>query len=293
MQKKTKITIWGGSGFLGSHVSDFFSDLGHQVLVADKIKSKWLKKNQKMFLGDIANLDHVIESLNNVDYVFNFAGVSDIDISNKNPLNTINNNLLGNLNILEAARKKKIKKYIFASTIYVYSNTGGFYKCSKQASEIFVKEYKKEFGLDYNILRFGTVYGTRSGNGNAVFRYINNNLQNKKTIVDGQPDILREYINVKDVSLVCNKILKSKYNNQTFIVTGNNQTRISDLLKMISEISGKKNKIVFNKKAKNLHYSITPYSFEENSSKKITSNIFTDLGQGILEIMDSIKNKKN
>lgn len=293
MKKKTKIVIWGGSGFLGSHVSDFFSGLGYQILVADIVKSQWLKKNQKMFLGDITNLDHVMKSLKNADYVFNFAGVSDIDLSNKNSLNTINKNLLGNINILEAARKNKIKKYIFASTIYVYSNTGGFYKCSKQASEIFVREYKKEFGLDYNILRFGTVYGTRSGNSNAVFRYINNNLNNKKTIIDGETDILREYINVKDVSVICNKILGKQYDNQTFIVTGNNQTRISDLLKMITEISGKKNKVVFNKKAKNLHYSITPYSFEENSSKKITSNIFTDLGQGILEIMDSIKNKNN
>ena len=51
-------------------------------------------------------------------------------------------------------------------------------------------------------LRFGTVYGTRSGNSNAVFRYINNNLNNKKTIIDGETDILREYINVKDVSVI-------------------------------------------------------------------------------------------
>jgi UDP-glucose 4-epimerase len=290
--KKLNIVVWGGSGFIGSHVCDYFSNRGYKVVVADKIKSQWLKKNQIMFIGNINKFDHVQKSIKGADYVFNFAGVSNIENSNKNPIDTINQNLLGNLNILEASKINKIKKYIFASTIYVYSNAGGFYKCSKQASEIFVKQYQREYGLNYNILRFGTVYGTRANEKNAVYKYIKNNLDNKKTVINGEPSLLREYIHVKDVANICEKIFDKKFNNQTFIVTGNNQTRISDLIEMISEISGKKNKVTFNKKAKNLHYQITPYSFEENVSKKIVSNIYTDLGQGILEIMQSLKSKK-
>ena len=290
--KKSKIVVWGGSGFIGSHVCDFLSKKGYKVLIADKTKSQWLKKNQSMFIGDINNYDDVKKSIVGASYIFNFAGLSDIETSNKNPIDTIRQNLFGNLNILEASKKNKIKKYIFASTIYVYSNSGGFYKCSKQASEIFVKQYQREYGLNYNILRFGTVYGTRAGETNAVYRYIKNNLHNKRTIINGESSILREYINAKDVACICEKIIDQKFDNQTFIVTGQNQTRISDLLKMISEISGKKNNIKFNKKSKNLHYSMTPYSLEDNTSKKIVSNIYTDMGQGILEIMKSIKYKK-
>ena len=72
-----KFLIIGGSGFLGSHVADYLTELGHQVLIYDKIESKYIKKKQKFFKGDIKNISNNQSIFKGLDYVFNFAGIAD------------------------------------------------------------------------------------------------------------------------------------------------------------------------------------------------------------------------
>ena len=88
--------------------------------------------------------------------VFNFAALSDIEESIYNPLNTARTNIIGNINVAIACIKSKVKKLIFASTIYVHSKQGGFYKVSKQSSNCFWKNFSK-VQINYTILRFGTI----------------------------------------------------------------------------------------------------------------------------------------
>ena len=76
--------------------------------------------------------NEVNKAIKGNDLVFNFAGLSDIDDANKDPIGTVKSNILGNTNILESCRKRKVSRFIFASTVYVYSNLGGFYRVSKQ-----------------------------------------------------------------------------------------------------------------------------------------------------------------
>ena len=289
MKNKKQVTVWGGSGFIGSHVCDEFSKRGVNVIVADKKKSNWINQNQKMYVGDITNLNDVDKSIKGSSIVLNFAGISDIDIANKDPLGSINQNILGNMNILKSCSQNSVKKYIFASTIYVFSDSGGFYRCSKQSAELFIKEFCKKNSLKYNILRFGTVYGTRASDKNSVHRYIKLALNNKKINVPASGDILREYIHVSDISTICFNITKSKNNNCCYIITGNNNYKLKNLFKIISEITKRKIRVNYVKNSKNSHYTISPYSYEPEQSKKITNNVYTDLGQGILEIIKEIK----
>ena len=79
-----KFLIIGGSGFLGSHVADHLSSLGNDVSIFDKNESTHLKKNQKFFKGDIKRIDNYKNIFKGVDYVYNFAGISDIEASKKN-----------------------------------------------------------------------------------------------------------------------------------------------------------------------------------------------------------------
>jgi UDP-glucose 4-epimerase len=286
-----QVTIWGGSGFIGSNVCDYFTKNNFKVIVADSKKSKFLNKKQKMFTGNINNFNDVLNSLKGSQYVFNFAGLADINESNDNPIDLVNSNIMGNINILEACKKNKIKKYVFASTIYIYSKFGGLYKSSKQSCELFVKEYEKLFGLKYNILRFGTVYGPRSNNNNAITSYLNNALNNKLIKIFSDKNIIREYIHVYDVAKSCLKIIDKKYDNKDYILTGSYQIRIGDLIELISEILNKKLKIKYLTKSNHNHYKITPYSFQPNLSEKLTITPSTDLGQGILDLVYSIKKK--
>jgi len=289
-KNKPQVTVWGGSGFIGSHVCDELSKNNYRVIIADKKKSKWVNGSQKMFIGDVTDYENVEKSLKNSKYVFNFAGIVDIDVANRNLISTIKQNIIGNANVLKASKKLKLQKYIYASTIYVFSNSGGFYRASKQSAEIFIKEFNSRFNLNYNILRFGTIYGTRADHNNAVYRYIKYALENKKIIVPGSKDILREYINVSDVAELCVKILDRKYDNQSYIITGNNNYKLQNLFKMISEICKKKVKVVYKPNVKSAHYTLTPYAYVPEKSKKFVNHVYTDLGQGLLEIMNESKN---
>ena len=176
-----KITVIGGSGFLGSHLSDSLSDRRNKVVIFDKKKSKYLKKgSQKMIVGDISNINHLRRAIKGSEVVYHFAGISDIGESIKKPMETARINILGTANVLQLCKEYNIKKIIFASTIYVSSSQGGFYRVSKQACELMIEEYKKRFNLNYTIVRFGSIYGPRSSKDNGLTKIIFNYLRKKK-----------------------------------------------------------------------------------------------------------------
>ena len=163
-----QIAVIGGSGFLGSHLSDALSKKGHKVKIFDRKKSKWIKKNQKMIIGNILNLSSLTKVIKGSQIVYNFAALADIDYAKYRPIETVKINILGTLNALTLSKKYNVKKFIQASTIYANSEEGGFYARSKKAAEDYVEEYKKRYGLDFTILRFGSLYGDRSDKSNWV-----------------------------------------------------------------------------------------------------------------------------
>ena len=163
-----KITVIGGSGFLGSHLSDSLSSRKNKVVIFDKKKSKYLKSSQKMVVGDISNINQLRKAIKGSEVVYHFAGISDIGESIKKPMETTRINIVGTANVLQLCKEYNIKKIIFASTIYVSSSQGGFYRVSKQACELIIEEYKKRFNLNYTIVRFGSIYGPRSSQDNGL-----------------------------------------------------------------------------------------------------------------------------
>jgi UDP-glucose 4-epimerase len=174
------IVVFGGSGFLGSHVCDKLSDDGHQVTIFDKVSSPWIRKDQNMICGDILDEELVAKAVNDAEVVFNFAGIADINEAQMRPIESVRFNILGNTIILDACRKSKIHRYVFASTVYVYSKSGGLYRCSKQACELLIENFHENYGLEYTILRYGSLYGPRSDEQNAIFRFVHQALSEKK-----------------------------------------------------------------------------------------------------------------
>jgi UDP-glucose 4-epimerase len=285
-----RITVWGGAGFLGSHVSDRLTSAGHDVVIADIDRSRWIRSNQTAFLGDVRNFEDVMESMIDSEIVFNFSGISDIAEANSDPLGTVEQNIIGTVNILNACVKQEISRYIFASTVYVYSESGGFYKCSKQACEQYIEEYRNRNGIDYTILRFGTLYGPRSTPSNSINSFIRSALQDKVITYDGKADSRREYIHVKDAAQICLEMLDERYSNQHFVLTGNQQLKVKDTIRMIGEILRKDElKAIYNQDANSFHYEFTPYTYNPTTGKKYTLPVHIDFGQGILELIEEVK----
>jgi UDP-glucose 4-epimerase len=287
-----KAIVFGGSGFIGSHVADCLTETGYEVTIFDLRPSPYLLPGQGMIIGDILDGNAVSEAVRGCDYVYNFAGIADLDDATTKPLDTVGQNIMGTTILLDAAQKHRVKRFIYASTIYVYSDKGGFYRCSKQAAELYIEEYARKFGLDYTILRYGTVYGPRADNRNSIYRYLKQAIEEGKIICGGTGDEIREYIHVKDLARLSVSIIGEEYRNQHIIITGHHSMRFRDMLYMIREILGNKVEVEFTEAKGEDHYGITPYSFVPKIGQKLVSHYYMDMGQGLLECINEIYSDK-
>jgi len=284
-----KAVVVGGSGFIGSHVADHLGDEGYQVTIYDKTQSQWLRNDQKIVIGDIQDSEKLNQTIIGAEVVYNFAALSDINQALKQPLKTININIVGNLNVLEACRANKVKRFIYASTVYVHSREGGFYRCSKQASEAYVEEYQKIYGLDYTILRYGSLYGPRADKTNGLYRVVQSALKNGVVSYEGDIDAMREYIHVEDAARASIKALNDEFINESVVLTGQEPMKVIDMLKILSEILGlPPESVKFSEDKYAGHYIRTPYAYQPKLGRKYIPPMHVDLGQGLLQIINEI-----
>jgi len=292
MKKNIKVLVTGSSGFLGSHIVDHLSSEGYYVIGLDFQKASYKQALSKFHCCDILDYKSVNEALIGCDYVYHLAGVADIDESVEDPEKTIKGNIIGTQNILKASLSHKVKRIIFASTIYVYSDLGGFYRATKQACEKIIEEYQKAYGLNYTILRYGSLYGIRSNSFNSIRNMLNQALKKKEIIRRGDGEEIREYINVKDAAKLSVKVLNKEFANRHLILTGNQSMKIRELLSMIREIFKDKIKITYKLGDELHHYQITPFSFQSQIAERLTPNSFIDIGQGLLEVLNELHHEK-
>ena len=287
------ILVLGGAGFLGSHVADQLTMAGHHVRIFDRMSSPWLHQDQQMILGDLLDQATLDQAIDGCEVVYNFAAIADLDEALEKPVETARTNVLGNVQILEACRKFGISRYIYASTVYVYSRDGGFYRCSKQAAEHYVEEYQRSYGLDYTILRYGSLYGARSDHRNGLWRIVKNALDTGTVRYEGSPEALREYIHVEDAAKASVDVLKEEFCNEHLVLTGHEPMRVLDLLEMLREILGfSKGSVNFVPAEHSGHYVRTPYSYQPKLGRKYTPPLHVDLGQGLLELIEEVQQSR-
>ena len=117
-----------------------------KVILFDIKRSKFFKKNF-FVVGDLNNLQKLNKYTKNVNTIFHFAATADLKEANDNPFITIENNVNGTLKLLQSAIKNKVKKIIFASSVYAISEQGGIYSTSKLASEMIIENICKKYIL--------------------------------------------------------------------------------------------------------------------------------------------------
>jgi len=290
-EKKLTVTVFGGAGFLGSHVADQLSESGHKVRIYDLQASPWLRENQEMIIGDLLDIDAVNEAIKTSDVVYNFAAVADLNDALNQPLQTIRVNVLGNTHILEACKKHKVKRFVYASTVYVNSREGSFYRISKQASEQMVEEYQRIYGLDYTILRYGSIYGPRSDEHNGLFRIVKEAIKTGMVRYEGHPESLREYVHVEDVARASVVALGQEFCNQSVVLTGHEGMRVYDMLMMLAEIMDMPDKVEFIESQYKGHYVRTPYAYQPKLGRKYIPPLHVDLGQGLVQLIEEVRQK--
>jgi len=283
-----KVLVIGGGGFLGSHVADELSIQGYEVFLFDIKPSIYLSGNQKMIVGNIIDREAVNEAIKQVDIVYHFAAIADINEAKLDPVKTASFNIMGTMNILEACRAHLIRRFIYSSTIYVYSQHGSFYRSSKQACELFIENYKEEYELDFTVLRYGSLYGNRANNFNFIHNSIKQALLEGKITRHGNGDEIRDYINILDAAKSSVSALDEKYKNSFLMISGNQSMRVNQLLSMIKEIMNNQIEIDYVKGSLEGHYKVTPFSFKPKVALKMSLENPHEIGQGILDTIYNI-----
>lgn len=283
-----KILITGGSGFLGSHIADALTAAGHDVVIFDRKPSPWLQSRQTMIVGDVLDSAAVRRAMEGCNAAYHLAAVADINEAMNQPRAAVEVNVLGTLNMLEAARAASLKRFVLASSVYVYSNQGSFYRTTKQACEGLVGDYQERFGLEFTVLRFGSLYGPRADASNYIHHLLTQAITQRRIEHYGTGDEVREYIHVLDAAAMSVDILAPEFSNQFIHLTGRERMTSRDMMNMIREVLG--GDVVVTFKATDLpgHYLQTPYNYTPKLGRRFVRNSYIDLGCGLLECMQDI-----
>lgn len=208
------ILVFGGQGFIGSHVVDNLLDKGYKVTIFDRRTDKWMweeagwnDRNVTFRLGDIKDRDAVIDAVYHADAVVNLAGLLGTQEMINNPIPAVEVNILGALNVFDAIRMHKKRGFQIAVGNYWMNNP---YSITKNTAERFALMYNKEHGTDIRVLRGMNVYGERQKH--RPIRKIFPNLVipailGKDITIYGTGEQVMDLVYVKDIAEVIARVL--------------------------------------------------------------------------------------
>ena len=214
-----RITVTGGAGFIGSHLVDRLIEDGHTVQVIDNLytgNKEFVHSKAQFIELDIRDpkLYSVLEEFR-PDYIFHEAAQTEVSTSMSDPMLDCDINLMGLINLLNAAVKLDIKKFLMPSSAAVYGNLdtlplnenmignpSSFYGLTKLTTEHYLRIYHEAFGLPYVCYRYSNVFGPRQGNGGeggVISIFAKAIVQDSPIIIYGDGKQTRDFIYVDDV----------------------------------------------------------------------------------------------
>ena len=222
--KGTVFLVTGGAGFIGFNLCDAILNLGYKVRCLDNLSSG-KQENIEVFLnnpdytfikGDIRELDTCMKACEGVDYVLNQAAWGSVPRSIEMPLFYCANNIQGTLNMMEAARQNKVKKFVYASSSSVYGDEPDLpkregregnllspYALTKRCDEEWAKQYTRHYGLDTYGLRYFNVFGRRQNPDGAyaavIPKFIRQLLNNERPTINGDGRQSRDFTYIENV----------------------------------------------------------------------------------------------
>jgi UDP-glucose 4-epimerase len=288
--------VTGGAGFLGRHLAKELMKNNIETVVYDIFK---LPDNDadplhhplcSFVQGDVQDMKKLTAAMKGCDYVFHTAAIADVDQARKIPRKTMEVNVVGTTTCLDAARENNVKRILFASTVYVSGNRGSFYRLSKQTCESLCKTYHEEFGLEYTILRYGSLYGREPNHWNFIYGVCKSLLTKGEFTYSSSPEAVREYIHINDAARETVRIAGDpQLANKAVLITGHQRMKMKEFFDMVTEILGKDVKIHYAPAQKNPHYVITPYTFEIDVPVRVNLSTFVDISEGILDCLKEVQ----
>ncbi len=246
-----KALVTGGSGFIGSHVVDKLREKGIEVRVFDMVIPTF-RKDIEFCHGSLLDFEAIKMALSGIDAVFHLAAVADVKDVFEEPHYAENINVRGTINILEAARKSAVKRVIYGSTTWVYSEVderavdertplrppSHLYTATKIASEYYCQSYSKLYNLPTTILRYGIPYGPRARDGAVVPIFVGKALRGESLTIAGDGMQFRKFVYVEDLAEGNVLALKSVGKNKIYNLDGTEKVTIRQIAETVQKVIG-------------------------------------------------------
>ena len=245
------IAVIGGSGFIGSHVVDKLLEHGHEVTVFD-IKKPHRNDVTHIHI-DITDLRRTTVALTgNYEVIYQLAAVADVNDVYRNPVEAAEVNIMGVVNVLEAARRNNIGRVILASTTWIYElaeeaeedspfhieKASHLYTSQKLASEFSCYSYQKMYGQNFTVLRYGIPYGPRARGGTVLAAFVTRAFAGEPLTVFGEGNQFRNFIYVEDLAEGNVAALKDVAINQTYNLEGKRPVTVKEVAEIVQKLIG-------------------------------------------------------
>ncbi|HYY05014.1 MAG TPA: NAD-dependent epimerase/dehydratase family protein [Candidatus Limnocylindria bacterium] len=248
----SRVLVTGGAGFIGSFVVDRLRAAGHEAVIFDLRRSPHHARGEvPTVIGDVLDPEALRAAAAGCDAIAHLAAVADVGEVAAKPEAAEHLNARGTLNVLEAARAERVRRVLYASTIWVYSDTEGqvdedtplrapvhLYTATKLAGELYCRSYSELFGVDTTILRFGIPYGPRARPGAVVPRFVRRALDGEPLAIAGSGEQSRRFVYVEDLAEGVVRALAPVAANRTYNLVGGEETTVGEIASAVRDLVG-------------------------------------------------------
>jgi len=247
-----KVLVTGGAGFIGSHVVDQLQASGHAPRIFDLVPSPYHEADTvETALGDITDGAALTEAMRGCSTVVHLAAVSDVNHVVTNPDYAELVNARGTELVLEAARLNRIRRVIYASTIWVYGGASGvepldedtplaepkhLYTATKLAAEMYCRSYGELYGLESTILRFGIPHGPRARDATLVATFVRQAGEKEPLTIAGDGLQSRQFVYVEDLAAGIVAALAPGAAGRTYNLVGEERTSVRETAEIVRDL---------------------------------------------------------
>ena len=258
---KFKILITGGAGFIGSNLSEYFLDKGHEVICLDNfltghrynIEHLLNHNNYRLIEGDIRNFSDCQKAVNGVDYVLHQAALGSVPRSIIDPITTNDVNVCGFLNMISAAKEANVKRFIYAASSSTYGDSESLpkvediigkplspYAITKYVNELYADIFSKTYGIETIGLRYFNVFGRKQDPKGAyaavIPKFVMQFMKHESPIINGDGNYSRDFTYIDNV-IQMNELAMFTQNpeaiNTVFNTAFGDRTTLNDLIKKL------------------------------------------------------------
>jgi UDP-glucose 4-epimerase len=248
-----RVLVTGGSGFIGSHVVDKLLDAGHEPVIFDLEPSPYHSREQaRTVKGDVTDIGALSRALGGCGAIIHLAAVADVGAVEAEPGPAEQINARGVMAVLEAARLTGVRRVLYGSTIWVYSDCPQTavdedtqtppprhpYTASKLAGEIYSRSYASFFDLEPTILRFGIPYGPRARGATVLSAFVRRAIAGEALMVAGSGEQSRRFVYVEDLADGVVRALRPAAANRVYNLAGNEKISVLQVAETVRKAVG-------------------------------------------------------